>query len=734
MDSLYQHFPLDPRSIRIIVLEPASDPSSDIQCGLHKASLDYVLDFEALSYTWDGQTPECPISCRTVENLNDFPSTPFSTILVTQNCVDALRALRRQSGRRLLWIDGICINQADIDEKGVQVAMMGELYGACRGVIVWLGNKDEAAERAFRFMLDIGGAMENMVSRQRASEPTSAQVPLAEDIELHESLREMLQNLQRMSKEQYNPESENPLRPLLNRSWFHRMWTVQEVVLPAQGDVTFQCGDLKASFPTLRFVATQIEVAKFTKVGIQSSMKLQLELTDALARRRLDGMDGDQNSDAVKQGYQNFTRTNFSHILHMYNQGDGNRTSKIKLSAILDGARRKRVTVPADKVFALYGVFQELGIPMSAPDYRKPTEDVFHDAAVASISSEKALDVIYLAVTKTRRENLPSWVPDLMDHGFGNMDPRNCTEDVKRFTAGSSLPPAWEFLPSHRLRVCVKLVETVTKSFPSFDVHVKSLQGHEDNLEKPSTSQASLAQLHKALTLLREWAEAVRGHAASYPSRKDMVMSFLKVLLHDEKSCVNHAEEEDRFDKWFSVLEKDDVELMRSSIMKNGKEMSKAKLAKVAEYQGSSVLKQLKSWKAQMSNAFEERERSSKSFAVGMLGHVGMQNVTYPAMEPVLQLHLAILRFARRQAFFTTETGRFGCAPDFIAAGAVREGDRVAIIAGLSLPFVLRPLKRGGSVRETDEYELISHCYQDGIMYGEAVHGDGTELQDVVLV
>ncbi|KAF2995184.1 hypothetical protein E8E14_003971 [Neopestalotiopsis sp. 37M] len=706
--SQYEHFPLESRSIRIIVLEPASDPSSEIKCSLYKTSLDYVVNFEALSYSWDGQSPDQPINCRTVGNLDDDPNILYDTLSVTVNCLHALRALREQSNRRLLWIDGICINQADIDEKSVQVALMGELYAASRGVIVWLGNEDEAAARAFKFVLEIGAPMEEIIKWHKDGLVRRFDNCTVED-ERSESLKEIIRNLGHMSK-------------------------VQEVVLPAVSTIIVQCGSLQVWLPTLLFVIKRIESAGFTKSGIQASMRLQLTLIDELSKRRFAAFEKDDQGALLEQGFSDLSMTNFSHLLKVYNQEDEDLKSNIKLSAILDGARSKQATEAVDKVYALYGVLQELGMSISPPNYRKPAEDVFLEVAHASISTEKTLEVLYLATTETRRSSLPSWVPDLTDRGFGNMDPRNCANDSKRFAAGNLLSPLWTFVRPHCLRVRTKLVAEVAKTFTCFDVYVDSLPDHDDNLPRIPPSEESRGEYHKAFLVVREWAKAVQTVAANFPSRKNMIMSFLKVLLHDEESCIAYAEEDDHFESWFSVLEKDDLELLRWMIITKEKKKSLAKLAKVAEYKGPSVLKQLKSWKTQMSTALEEREVSSKSFAADVFGRTEMHNVTLPAMEPVLPLHLAALRYARRQAFFTTETGRFGNAPDRIAASAVRQGDRIAVIAGLSLPFVLRPVKMAGTRKDSGEYKLISHCYLDGIMHGEAIHEGDAELQDIVLV
>jgi hypothetical protein len=40
-----------------------------------------------------------------------------------------------------LWIDAICINQADLDERKQQVQLMRDVYSGASRVVVWLREK-----------------------------------------------------------------------------------------------------------------------------------------------------------------------------------------------------------------------------------------------------------------------------------------------------------------------------------------------------------------------------------------------------------------------------------------------------------------------------------------------------------------------------------------------------------------------------------------------------------------
>jgi hypothetical protein len=58
--------------------------------------------------------------------------------LIRKNLFNALLHLRLKRPRAL-WIDAICINQADIQERNAQVSLMAFIYRRATRVVVWLG-------------------------------------------------------------------------------------------------------------------------------------------------------------------------------------------------------------------------------------------------------------------------------------------------------------------------------------------------------------------------------------------------------------------------------------------------------------------------------------------------------------------------------------------------------------------------------------------------------------------
>ncbi|PNP74183.1 hypothetical protein FNYG_12232 [Fusarium nygamai] len=103
-----------------------------ISCKLETLNLlEDNIDYEALSYAWGSSEDQATIAVNK------------TTLQITQNLKDSLTYLRHDSKPRSLWIDAICINQSDVDERSSQVRLMGRIYSSASCVISWLGLKDD---------------------------------------------------------------------------------------------------------------------------------------------------------------------------------------------------------------------------------------------------------------------------------------------------------------------------------------------------------------------------------------------------------------------------------------------------------------------------------------------------------------------------------------------------------------------------------------------------------------
>lgn len=74
-------------------------------------------------------------SAEKVETIwvNDKP------LNITASLFSALRDLRGETRSFILWADGICINQDDDKEKGIQIRLTGRIYAEASNTIFYLG-------------------------------------------------------------------------------------------------------------------------------------------------------------------------------------------------------------------------------------------------------------------------------------------------------------------------------------------------------------------------------------------------------------------------------------------------------------------------------------------------------------------------------------------------------------------------------------------------------------------
>ena len=146
---MYQDLGTENQQIRVIELS-CGPPSAKIEARLVIVDLDrenIINSYEALSYSWGGH-----LMLRRLITLNGRP------YLVADTVFNALKELRLRDQERRLWIDAICINQGNFEEKGVQVALMGSIYRRAQKVIVWLGKAPAQQESTIDFIHKVAAA------------------------------------------------------------------------------------------------------------------------------------------------------------------------------------------------------------------------------------------------------------------------------------------------------------------------------------------------------------------------------------------------------------------------------------------------------------------------------------------------------------------------------------------------------------------------------------------------
>ncbi|KAK6440318.1 hypothetical protein LTR95_003465 [Oleoguttula sp. CCFEE 5521] len=199
---------------RILHLLPGQ-PSNGVRCCLHQLGLDGNVSYDALSYTWGDLKGTKEISCD------------GHTLRVTTNLHTALRRVRSTTEVKHLWADGVCINQQDVNERGKQVQLMKSIFSNAKCVLIWLGEEDETSHRALELIGDLAKSVDRFLAEGGDMDDVDFNDPLAEK---HFSCYKNLEQFTRLAA----------LNAFTHRTWFARVWVVQEVSMAARAEIIYE--------------------------------------------------------------------------------------------------------------------------------------------------------------------------------------------------------------------------------------------------------------------------------------------------------------------------------------------------------------------------------------------------------------------------------------------------------------------------------------------------------------
>ncbi|KAI9650422.1 hypothetical protein NHQ30_000436 [Ciborinia camelliae] len=191
--------------------------SDKIQCELFSAWFDEpdsIIPYYALSYTWGSKN-------KVEEVIIDD-----TTVKITLNLHMALQHLRFEKEDLILWVDALCINQDNFQEKIHQIRQMGNIYQKAEKVVVWLGLGTRETDLVMDTMKQL---------HKESLSWTSAELT----VRAYGWIRE------RNTQLVYWREG---MKLVLERQWFRRIWILQEVANARTA--TVHCGK--------KFVSTRI--------------------------------------------------------------------------------------------------------------------------------------------------------------------------------------------------------------------------------------------------------------------------------------------------------------------------------------------------------------------------------------------------------------------------------------------------------------------------------------------
>ena len=226
---LYKYTRLQNDQIRIATLLPCGHgPLQDdfvIELKLNIHQLSNLPRYRTLSYCWGDGPADRKCHC-----MNIVSSGP-SHLWISSNLEQALIQLRSPEQEVLFWVDQLCIDQQNEEEKALQVRLMQQVYTKASEVLVWLGLADAQTDLAFILIEDI----------VRQLQACKRNVVYGQPLDLWSQGQPL--DLRPADSPEWAA-----FRKLLNRPWFSRLWVFQEIVLSPKALMV--CGKYRASFWT----------------------------------------------------------------------------------------------------------------------------------------------------------------------------------------------------------------------------------------------------------------------------------------------------------------------------------------------------------------------------------------------------------------------------------------------------------------------------------------------------
>lgn len=338
----FSYAKLSPDNVRLLELLPGCN-EEPLRGVVFHTPIDDAGHYRALSYVW-GESSH-------TERL----WTPAGTLLITSNLKAALQTIRQKQEPMILWVDRVCINQEDADEKATQIRLLPHIFQRAISVLAFTGDGPEI-ERAIETLMQIRakGAVKLWPKSLPPIPPSwnSRTVPVRED--------PVWQDIQR----------------LFTSPWFRRAWVVQEVVLAVS--VRIVCRKWVVDWNDL-YSATQTIDREYRLLG------------------------GISASD--------FCPWEFFLELAQHREWEARQT-RWALINLLESFRYLGSTLTRDRFFALLGISSDGGNLGFQPDYTSPLEDVIKRYAAVFIKQGRVLQLLYRAGLGTQSSRFPSWIPD----------------------------------------------------------------------------------------------------------------------------------------------------------------------------------------------------------------------------------------------------------------------------------------------------------------------------------
>ncbi|KAE9366699.1 HET-domain-containing protein [Stipitochalara longipes BDJ] len=643
--------------IRILKLLPGRW-SDIIQCQMSHVVLDENPDYAALSYVWGD-----PLLTHEILVNGILYS-------ITTNLYLALRRLRRVDAACIIWVDAVCINQADIEEKTQQVSIMGEIYKTSREVLIWLGDctkpvalpsivwhsddrdSDKLAEYFQTDLVNVHGVLRNDCSEMTDVYAALIFLRLIVDgahlYDLAFFQRSGEYKLQSITKWE---QAMKGLEMILNSPWWNRVWVLQETVLPQRA--TIQFGNI--TFP----------------------WQMIAQATEQLAHHYTFCCSGHLNTRPFREEeiLTGFRKVVDPIELLRNGRADGMRTS---LSQLLSITLQRASTDSRDKVYALLSLVTNwYGREPIRPDYALSVNQIYAQVVIKEIQGSNSLQILQ-GVPWISNTRLPSWITRTSSNHLRNVQESRINASALFRASRDSLCDVQEVAESSVLGVLgLSESDTVLRVSPL-------IYG-----ESPETS--SYTAMEATISSWRKLAGLEEMPNRPYPTGDNWGNVFWRAIANDavdesesEPKTVSKGDTDRAFRTTWRRLVCEDIDVYEAWWLRT-------KAAAAFDGPDGTPLPGRSLW-AQI-----------------------------PEYKRIIYDRAVQMATVQRK-FFITRKGFMGIGPP-----ATSSGDRIVVLFGGDVPFLLREHVNSTATGIPPEepnplWKLIGDCYLHGIMDGEAMH------------
>lgn len=345
--------------------------------------------FDALSYAWGDPKSTVPIIVN------------GHTVHATHNLEEALRQFRCESAvaSLLLWVDAICINQGDDEERGKQVAIMHHIYEETATVRIWLGKGNPAMSRGLEILERLTSCRCDEIDGRRGATCLTGAYNILHQLEWQDFAF---------------------LAEVCRAPYWQRVWIIQEA---AMGDsIILYYGSRQGRVRCWQHLAFVVD-AMFKLLGMIEARTLWTRLPPE-AKGAYKTMQFHQESyiphcpssapaiAITSRALKTIPRARDTVEDIIFRNADPS-SIITSMSEMIHLFRNQKCLDPRDHVYGFVGIFR--GFLSIKPDYKKTVREVFEDATIQIMICTESAEILQQAASKNI--TLPSWVPDFQEPG-----------------------------------------------------------------------------------------------------------------------------------------------------------------------------------------------------------------------------------------------------------------------------------------------------------------------------